>query len=239
MVTTTSEVKAPQVMGFLKEEIKKGKFPDGSHFRIYCGNHGTEDGKLGDESHDLFFKAIETGITLLEVELEKSNIHTFEFEALRIDVYNKRQKVKLGDVDIVKKKYQKLANRLFDATTNSDSDDQKRHTVMVFAYCFSDYNEFKEFLQESGVVSVIMVKNERGEITNGKCFQLDGKQGKLLRIVQKDHLNAEYPYDLKVKHVFLSGSFGTGKTVVLVEICWMRINYLLRRIRDKKAGEGK
>ena len=233
MITTTREVKASQVMGFLKEEIKKGKFPDGSHFQIYCGNHGTEKGKVGDEPHDTFYRAIENEIT----KLKKRSKNTFE--AHRIPVYNAKEKKFLGDVDLVKKNYQELADRLFDATTNPYSKDQKRHTVMVFAYCFSDYNEFKEFLQESGVISVMMVKNERGEITNGKCFKLDEKQGKLLRIIHEDHLEAEYPKDLKVKHVFLSGSFGTGKTVVLVEICWIKINYLLRRIKDGKAGAGK
>ena len=111
--------------------------------------------------------------------------------------------------------------------------------MIVFAYCFSDYNEFKEYLQEYGIVSVVKMKNELGSITKGGCFKLDKSQKKLIKIIQKDHSEAECPDALKVKHVFLSGSFGTGKTVVLVEICWMRINYMLRRIRDKKAGGGK
>ena len=108
--------------------------------------------------------------------------------------------------------------------------------MIVFAYCFSDHNEFKEYLQEYGIVSVVKMKNERGSITKGVCLKLDKSQAKLIKIIQKDHSDAKCPNDLKVKHVFLSGSFGTGKTVCLVEICWMRINYLLRRFRDKKAA---
>ena len=88
-------------------------------------------------------------------------------------------------------------------------------------------------------ISTFKLKNDRGFITKGGCFKLDKTQNKLIKIIQKDHLDNPNPKDLKVKHVFLSGSFGTGKTVVIVEICWMRINYLLRRIRDKKAGGGK
>ena len=55
-----------------------------SHFQIYCGNHGTNGGKLGDKSHDEFFRDIENGITLLKGKLEKSKIHTFKFDIQQI-----------------------------------------------------------------------------------------------------------------------------------------------------------
>ena len=42
------------------------------------------------------------------------------------------------------------------------------HHVLILAFCFSSVNEFKHFMYECGVVSIAGLKNERGQITNGR-----------------------------------------------------------------------
>ena len=42
------------------------------------------------------------------------------------------------------------------------------HHVLILAFCFSSVNEFKKFMYECGVVSIAGLKNDRGQITNGR-----------------------------------------------------------------------
>ena len=42
------------------------------------------------------------------------------------------------------------------------------HHVLILAFCFSSVNEFKNFMYECGVVSIAGLKNERGQITDGR-----------------------------------------------------------------------
>ena len=104
--------------------------------------------------------------------------------------------------------------------------------IILIASCFSEHGDFKGFLQESGLCSVALLKNERGNITKGICFQLDEMQGDIIKKFIEDHWQAGCINDLELRNIFLSGSFGTGKTLVLTEVCWMRIFFCLRLIGE-------
>ena len=84
-----------------------------------------------------------------------------------------------------------------------------------------------------GVCAVIGLKNERGIITKGNCFELDENQGRILNEFKEDHQNAKKVGDLKIRNLYVSGPFGCGKTVILVEVCWMRIYFCLRMIQEQ------
>ena len=99
-------------------------------------------------------------------------------------------------------------------------------------------HDLREHFKESGICSVLCIKNERGVITNGKCFKLDKNQARLVEIVKEDHANAKTITDLQLKHILLSGSFGTGKTITLIEIFWMRVYFFLKKFRDNVLDEG-
>ena len=81
--------------------------------------------------------------------------------------------------------------------------------------------------------AVIGLKNERGIITKGNCFELDENQGRILNKFKEDHQNAKKVGDLKIRNLYVSGPFGCGKTVILVEVCWMRIYFCLRMILEQ------
>ena len=49
---------------------------------------------------------------------------------------------------------------------------RNKPNIILIASCFSEYGDFKEFLQESGLCSFMLLRNERGNITNGKIFNL-------------------------------------------------------------------
>ena len=52
--------------------------------------------------------------------------------------------------------------------TDKMTDNEDCHHVLILAFCFSSVNEFKNFMYECGVVSIAGLKNERGQITNGR-----------------------------------------------------------------------
>ena len=125
--------------------------------------------------------------------------------------------------------------KLFSDFTTSRKD---KPVTIFLAACFTDFSDLREHFKESGICSVLCIKNERGAITNGKCFKLDKDQARLLEIVKEDHARAKTITDLQVKHILLSGSFGTGKTITLIEIFWMRVYFFLRKLRDNVSDEG-
>ena len=67
----------------------------------------------------------------------------------------------------------------------------------------------------------------------GKCFDLDNNQFRILKEIKDDHQNAKKIGDLKIRNLYVSGPFGCGKTVILVEVCWMRIYFCLRMILEQ------
>ena len=65
---------------------------------------------------------------------------------------------------------------------------------------------------------------DKGEVTLGQFFKLDSNQTDIFTIVAADH-NRRDPNQLRSKNVFLYGSHGTGKTILLSEIFMMRLAY--------------
>ena len=81
--------------------------------------------------------------------------------------------------------------------------------------------------------AVLGLKNERGIITDGKCFELDEIQGRIIEEVKNDHEKAEKIGDLKIRNHYVTGPYGCGKTVIIVEVCWMRIYFCHRMILEQ------
>ena len=52
--------------------------------------------------------------------------------------------------------------------TDKIIDNEDCHHILILAFCFSSVNELKDFMYECGVVSIAGLKNERGQITDGR-----------------------------------------------------------------------
>ena len=76
--------------------------------------------------------------------------------------------------------------------------DKNFPNVLILAYCFSSKNELKNFLYQHGILSFATLKNERGEITDGKMFLLDKEQKDLIKTVVEDE---------NVKDCILAGTY--------------------------------
>ena len=69
--------------------------------------------------------------------------------------------------DLSKKDLIKLSKELRQANHSS---------ALIFASCFTFYSEIKELMIANGVLAALNISKDRGEITEGKAYQLDEQQ---------------------------------------------------------------
>ena len=62
---------------------------------------------------------------------------------------------------------------------------------------------------------------------NYRCFKLDKQQEGVIIKIRDDHENSKKIDELEVKNILFTGSHGTGKTVLLMEVCFMRLFFCL------------
>ena len=202
----------------------------GTELICFCGYHcvSLKNGNSQmSKDYPEFTKQVRSALKSVESKL---NLKPNEYN-LSGDI----QDISLDNNEIIDHSLRNKIEKLFSDFTTSG----KRKPVTIFlAACFTDLSDLKEHFQESGICSVLCIKNERGVITNGKCFKLDKNQARLVEIVKEDHANAKTITDLQLKHILLSGSFGTGKTITLIEIFWMRVYFFLKKFRDNVLDEG-
>ena len=73
------------------------------------------------------------------------------------------------------------------------------------------------------------MSEDRATITNGQYYYLDEIQKEIITTIAKDHEQTENPKNLKTKNLFLWGSRGTGKTLVLTEALSMKVSYYRKK----------
>ena len=227
-VTTTIDVTTTDIQNYFEKQVKDKSLPKKTKLSVFCGFHSSLDkGKNNSSSMGGPFPDFTENLrtALKKVEEKYENIKKEMGYSLSGDINPISLVAGKGIKESCSEEVKDKLEELIDSR-------RKKPNIILIASCFSEYGDFKEFLQESGLCSVVLLKNERGNITKGNCFQLDGAQGNIIRLFMEDHWQAGSLGDLELRHLFLSGSFGTGKTLVLTEVCWMRIYFCLRLIRE-------
>ena len=77
---------------------------------------------------------------------------------------------------------------------------------------------------------------EQSDITSEKVYQLNDNQRYSLDEMNEEHKN-DFE-DLEKINVFLYGSSGTGKSLLLPKLMCMRISYLLMKLKPKDDEKG-
>ena len=86
-------------------------------------------------------------------------------------------------------------------------------TIISLAFCFTNVSELNNVLRAAGIYTLLILTKDRAEITEDRCVVLDKTQQDIIQTVAK-----KYP-----KNIFLWGSSGTGKTILLTEILKMKM----------------
>ena len=82
-------------------------------------------------------------------------------------------------------------------------------TVITIAFCYTTVSVIHEILlRSSGIYTLMIMSKDCADITEDKCMSLDSTQKQIIETV----------VEFQPKNVFLWGSSGTGKTIVLAEV---------------------
>ena len=93
----------------------------------------------------------------------------------------------------------------------------KKHnpTVITLAFCYTNVSVISDILRLSGIYTFMILSKDRADITEDRCIGFDHTQKQIIEKV----------VDIPTKNVFLWGSSGTGKTIVLTEVLKLKISH--------------
>ena len=92
-------------------------------------------------------------------------------------------------------------------------------TVISLAFCFTNVSVINDILRLSGFYSFMILSRDRAYITEDRCMALDSTQKQIIiRVVE-----------VQPKNIFLWGSSGTGKTIILTEVLKMKISHYIKK----------
>ena len=95
-------------------------------------------------------------------------------------------------------------------------------TVILLAFCWSEKSELNDVLRSAGIYTGMILKEERAQITESRHVELDEGQKEFIRTVAEK----------KPRNIFLWGSSGAGKTLLLIEALLMKISQYRREGRQ-------
>ena len=227
ILTTKDEISCQQTFNYLCMNLDR--FRIGSEFVVVCGIHGAPDGEMREGDEDFRY--------------EYEMIFRWFHEQSK---YQRRAPRNGKPFELVKKRQYQMGTVLEVSSVENPDDEgkykldensklalkaqferllvTKRPVVLILASCWSHGGEISGILRSCGIYSTIRLLQDQGDLTEGQFFKLDSNQNDILSIVAADH-NQNDHNQLRSKNVFLYGSHGTGKTILLSEIFMMRIDY--------------
>ncbi len=223
VLTSKEDISMNQWKNYLLEH--KAKFVR-SHARILVltGVHGKPDGSIGPPCEGLLEDSTGQlgvlGRKFMTERLEKDRI-VFAFD--EDDQVRENVTVKILDVGAHLRKGATEDGYTLDEAKLLRDIWEFQPTVLVLAFCQTDKSCLNAVFQAAGVYSILIMKKERSDITQERCLFLDEQQKQVIdRVVEE-----------KPKNVFLYGDYGTGKTLLLLEIA--RIKSALHKRKGKNV----
>ena len=169
---------------------------------VLAGIHGNPDGSLGDPDSGLL-NDYQRQIQFLVTKKRKQEVEDNEISFILEDVSKHIKDGKLDNLSLVKT--------------------VKTHgcTLLILAFCFTEMSELNDLFREYGIYSTMIMTQDRISITAGKYVNIELDQG------QKEII--EYVAENQPKNIFLWGSSGTGKTLLLAQVLGMKISHYFRK----------
>ena len=161
---------------------------------IAAGLHGEEDGSLG-EADDRF---VESSIRMV-VKMVEDNKDEFEKNNIKMFVEDIADPEKNGALD---------PELLVKAIVACDP------TFIILAICYSSVSVINDIFCSAGIYAALVMKEDRGVITERRCVIMDEDQEKIIQFVAQKN----------PKNIFLWGSSGTGKTLLLSQALTMKMS---------------
>ena len=166
-----------------------------SKILVLAGIHGCKDGKLGSMDEGLF------GEYEHQIEFLKRK-HKKDIAKNNIEFVLENVGIHLNEKNLDKKKIIEVIKK-------------HKPTIISLAFCYTNVSVLNDVLRAGGIYTMLILAHDRAVITEDRCLELDEAQRSIIENV------AENP----TKNVFLWGSSGTGKTIILTEVLKMKASY--------------
>ena len=227
ILTTKDEISCQQTFNYLCMNLDR--FRIGTEFIVVCGVHGAPGGEMLEADEDFWYDyeamfrwfhnevrykrcAPRNAKPIELVEKRQYQMGTVvEISSIENPDYEGRYKLDEKSKVAIKAQFERILIA-------------KKPVVLFLASCFSHGGEISDILRSCGIYSTIRLLEDKGEVTMGQFFKLDSNQTEILSTIASDHSQND-PIHLSSKNVFLYGSHGTGKTILLSEIFMMRLAY--------------
>ena len=227
ILTTKDEISCQQTFNYLCMNLDR--FRIGTEFMVVCGVHGAPGGEMlkADEDfrydYETMFRWFHNEKLYKRCAPRKSQ----PFELVEKRQYHMGTVIEISSIEDPDHEGMYKLDENSKAALNTQFKKllvTKKPVVLFLASCFSHSGEISDILRSCGIYSTLRLVEEKGDLTVGKFFKLDSNQIDILSSVAVDH-SQNGPNQLRSKNVFLYGSHGTGKTILLSEIFMMRLAY--------------
>ena len=206
ILTSKIEIDCNQWVDHIKNDYWKPLIKKiNTRFLVLTGIHGGADGKLGDMDHDMFLD-YEYAINGLKRDFKDDIVkHNIEIFLENIgDHIDSSKLINEEKLVAVIKKY--------------------NPTIISLAFCYTEVSEINNILRAAGIYTVLIMSQDRAELTQGKYVVLDDKQKEIVEQMAK-----EQPQNL-----ILWGSSGTGKTILLAQALGIKVSHFKRQNIEMK-----
>ena len=192
ILTTKDKVRVQEVFNYLSDNLDK--FRVNSEFVVVCGIHTSEKGEM-KHGENCFKDDYETMFNWCN-----SQWHYDEFSPESAQPFQliKERNYQMGRViEVTSKPVESNDGKYVlqdDSKTNLKTTfeeflSKQVPIVLILASCFSFNSEICDILRSTGLLTVLNVLEERGDITNGNMFLLDPEQQEFFKTISDEELD--------------------------------------------------
>ena len=148
------------------------------------GTPGATDTKLLHNFHFALFRNLKNFCG----DLECSNCKKGKTEPCKNSIW-KDMKYELNVIQLYTEKQTDKTYKLSDYSKDDliklskELRKANHSSALIFASCFTFYSEIKELMIANGVLAALNISKDRGEISEGKAYQLDEQQQEIIDTV--------------------------------------------------------
>ena len=169
-----------------------------SRILVLAGVHGTNLGKVGDNDPGLFQDNVKQ-IQILKRKWAQ-------------DIDEKNVEVSIVDVATYQDSNEMDNQKLIKSIKDHNP------TILVLSFCWSKISDLNDVLRSAGIYTLLIMSEERAQITEGRYVILDDRQKEIVETVSENN----------TKNVFLWGGSGTGKTLLLMQLAGIKRSWYRR-----------
>ena len=213
IITSKDEVDAFQWKKYIEKNWNR-LIQRNSKLLVLAGIHGNQDGKLGDPDMNLLKDYRRQIDYFMGKNLKKQPPPN-----IKQDIEEKNIEFVLEDVSSSFDKSKLDEDKLIQAVETHNP------TILSLSFCYTNVSELNDIFRSAGIYTTLIMTQDQANITEGKYVILDPIQKEIIKSVAEN----------QPKNVFLWGSSGTGKTLLLTQILSMKVSHYRKQIQKLKG----